>query len=722
MSGQPSNIQSENALVRFGDATQSLDVDPAELEMLRRAAVFQDHFDDPDAGDEPARAINPIKIVLRTLRGRYWIAAALAVLFASLGATGGYLSKHPVYVSGGIIQVYPNRTSILYGDEDDSRLRLFDAFVAAEASFLNSPSVMERAVKSKLLKELGWTVDLDGMNRLKETVAVDKKGSLITVTTGFDDPNSAATLLNVVLDAYEELHIERLKLQDTVRDRELSVREQEILTKLGELDKQILVIGQEYGADSIVSAHIRKITQAEDADKRAAELAMSIASMSGSKKNNDVDVGDAELKRLVVLDHALADMLFERSKQMAELAVLNARHAPEHVDVVEMQARIEVIDQAIEERRIQLTTLGTTGALTKGDSKGTTESLDDLTALHERFVDQRKNFQQEARDLNGRLIQLDSLKDERTQLRSSLQETRRALEQIRLESNHTLPGTIEIKSRGVVSTSPASDKRMMFCLAGGGFGAVGGIALTLAFGLLFGGYRFSDDLSEGQPGIPMVGVLPTMADSQSESNPEFQRAINRLSIDLQLLLDATPGGKVVAVTGSSGGSGSSTVALNLARAFSYSRLNTVLVDADFTDGSLTSLLGLQGSAGLRECLLEGNLGKQLVESQPSLLRTLPLGNNQLLTDSHIARRQFAHLLHQLRSQCDLVIVDLGPLTQRLVARLGSALADRVLLVVPAGAKTGVVNPAISELERLAPQRALTILNFAVPGDPLLQAI
>ncbi len=722
MNSLSSDMTSENAIVRSDDATRSRGIDPAELELLRRAAVFQDHFDEPGAGDEPVRAVNPIKIVLRTLRGRYWLAASLAVLFAIVGATGGYLSKHPVYVSGGIIQVYPNKTNILYSDQDDSRLRLFDAFVAAEASFLKSPPVLERAVKSPLLKDLGWTADLEGMNRLKETVAVDKKGGLITVTTGFDDPTSAATLLNVVLDAYKELHTERLKLQDSVRDRELSVREQEILSKLSELDKQILAIGQEYGADSIVSAHIRKITQAEDADKRAAELAMSIAAMSGTQKNNDVDVGDAELKRLVVLDHALADMLFERSKQMAELAVLKARHAPEHRDVIEMQARVKVIDEAIEERRTQLTTLGTTGALTKGDTKGTSESLDDLKALQERFVAQRKSFQQEARDLNGRLIQLESLEDERTQLRSLLQETRRALEQIRLESNHSLPGTIEIKSRGVVSTRPASDKRKMFSLAGGGFGAVGGIALTLAFGLLFGGYRFSDDLSEGQPGIPMVGVLPVMANAQSENNPDFQRAIYRLSVDLQLLLDATPGGKVLAVTGTGGGSGSSTVALALARAFTNSRLNTILVDADFTDGSLTSLLGLQGIAGLRESLLDGNLGSLSVDGDASLLRTLPLGNNQVLTDSHIARRQFAHLLHQLRSQSDLVIVDLGPLTERLVARLGSALADRVLLVVPAGATTGIVHPAISELERLAPQRALTILNFAVPGDPRLHAI
>jgi uncharacterized protein involved in exopolysaccharide biosynthesis/Mrp family chromosome partitioning ATPase len=722
MNNQHADNFTQSAMVQQIANTADADVDTDELEILRRAAYFQENFDHGDRNEETVSAVNPIKIALRTLRGRYLIAAILATIFGSVGALGGYLSKHPVYVSGGIIQVFPSKTNILYSDQDDSRLRLFDAFVAAEASFIKSPPVLERAVKSSLLKDLGWTSDLEGMNRLKETVAVEKKGGLITVTTGYVDPTAAAVLLNAVLSAYQELHTEQLKLQDSVRDRELSQREQEILTKLAEFDKQILEVGQEYGADSIVSAHIRKITLAEDIDKRVSELGMSIGAMGNAKKSNDVDVGAAELKRLVVLDQALADMLFEQSKQRAELAVLEARHAPEHRDVIEMQARIKVIDQAIEERRNQLTTLGTTGALTKGDSKDTSETLDDLKALQARFVDQRKVLQQAARDLNGRLIKLEALKDERNQMRSLLEETRRALAQIRLESNHSLPGTAEIKSRGVVSSRPASDKRMMFCLAGGGFGALGGVAATLIGGLMFGGYRFSDDLSEGQPMFPMMGIVPAIASNNPDADAEFQQAIHRLAVDLQLLLDATPGGKVLAIAGTCHGSGSSTIALGLAKAFTDSRLRTVLVDADFGDGALTSKLGLNGSAGVRECLLDGHLGGQLVNAATSQLRTLPLGNTQAISDVQIARRQFAHLLQQLRSQSDLVIVDLGTLTHRMVARMGSALADRVLFVVPSGAKPGIVNPALEDLEKLAPQRALTLLNFAKSSDPLQRAV
>lgn len=714
-------IQS-GAVVPTTDLTAPSDNDYTERDLTSHSADVPDAFEQPDSAEESVRAVNPIKIVLRTLRGRYLIAVLLAFLFSILGAIGGFLAKQPTYVSGAIIQVFPNKTNIMYSDQDDSRLRLFDAFVAAEASFLKSPPVLERAVQSPLLKELGYSADLEGMSQLKQTVAVEKKGGLITVTTGNRDPQAAATILNVVLDAYEALHVEEQKLQDTVRDHELSLREHEILQKLSDLDKQILEVGQEYGADLIVSAHHRKITQAEDVNKRIEDLNMSIAAMSNVKKNNDVDVGDAELKRLVVLDSALADMLFEQSKQRAELAVLETRHAAENREVIEMQAKIRIIDQSIEERRNQLTTLGTTGALTKGDSKGTTESLEDLKALQARFMEQQSNLQQEARDLNSRMIKLEFLKVERAQKRALLEETRRTLEQIRLESNHTLPGTAEIKSRGVASTKPASDKRMMFCLAGGGFGAVGGVALTLAYGLLFGGYRFSDDLSEGFPQFPLVGVLPTTGQVQPGADAEFQGAIYRLAVDLQLMLDATPGGKVLAITGTAAGSGSSTVALALAKAFTNSRLATVLVDADFVNGSLTHDLGLTDSLGLRECLLNGSLGSQLVDGQSDLLRTLPIGKNEMLTDSRIARRQFAHLLQQLRSQSDLVIVDLGSLTNRLVARMGSALADRVLFVVPAGAQASAVNPALAELERLAPQRALTILNFAVPGDPRLQAV
>lgn len=668
--------------------------------------------------DEAAltKPVNPVLIVLRTLRGRWGIAGVLAVIFSVCGAVAGYKAKQPVYVSGGTIQVFPNKTNILYADTDDSRLRLFDAFVAAELSYLLSSPVLERAITLPGMKVLNWPGDVEGAAALKKTLAVEKKGGLITLTGGYRDPQAAASIVNSVLDAYSILHVEQLQLHDSVRERELTERERDLLSRLNEFDAQILEIGREYGTSSIGMAHTRKISQAEEVDQRISDLELTIATQEAAESSNNVDIGDAEIKRLLVLDHAMADMLFERSKIAAELAVLQTQHAEEHHLVIETKARLSVIDKAVEERRNQLATLGTSGALTKTSEGGRNDSVADLKSLRNRFSSRRDDLQKEARELNERLIKLEFLRKERDESRILLDETRRALEQVRVESRHSLPGTVEVKSRGTVPTTPATDKRVAFAAAGGVFGAIGGVMVTALYGFAFRRCRFSDDISST---LEVIGALPRCPEITPEAEEVYQHSIQRLRVELQLRTSPTPGGYVLAVTGVRPGAGSTTVAIALAQAFSEATVQTILVDSDFRDSEITRRLGLEHAEGVREALLDRHLNLQLKEATVGELRTLPLGNKQQLSDSHVSHRPLSNLLQQLRTRCDLVILDLGPLPDRLTARLGVSLADQVLCVVPAGEATQSVDQTLAAVNRLAPQRSLVVFNGAGTDDPLL---
>ncbi len=478
-------------------------------------------------------------------------------------------------------------------------------------------------------------------------------------------------------------------------------------------------IGREYGAISITGAHIRKISQAEEVDQRIAELEMSIATKEANSNESSIDIGDQEIKRLMVLDHAMADMLFERSKLAGDLEYLEGRHAKEHREVVEKTAKIKIIDKAIEDRRTQLSTLGSVGALSKAGGSNA-ESVADLKALRDRFVARHTALQEEARQLNERMVRLESRSKEREQSMKMLEETRKALEQIRVESQHSLPGTVEIRSRGAVSIAPSADKRMMFGLAGAVFGGAGGLATVVALGLVFRRYRYSDDLSGGHPWLPLVGVLPDFGEGKVDEQPAFLHALQRLTVDLQLRSVGVGSTEVLAVTGTRLEAGSSTIALGLARAFASAHVNTVLVDADLSQRKLTTAYGLENEEGLREVLLSGHLNGQLPDrstSSLSSLRILPAGNSDKMSDVNISRKALAQFLHQVRQKCDLVVLDLGPLEQRTAARLGVALADHVVLVVPAGDETSQIQPVIQALQQLAPHRSTAVMNFALRSDP-----
>ena len=125
--------------------------------------------------DDGPKPVSPVRIVVRTLRGRWAIAITLAILLGAGAGTAGYVTKHPVYVSGGLVQLSPIKSNILYNDTDDSRLRLFDAFVQAEFSYIQSTPVLERALKSPDLESLEWASDFEGVTKLRKTLEVTKK-------------------------------------------------------------------------------------------------------------------------------------------------------------------------------------------------------------------------------------------------------------------------------------------------------------------------------------------------------------------------------------------------------------------------------------------------------------------------------------------------------------------------------------------------------------------
>ena len=99
-----------------------------------------------EAGNEPPASLDPLGILRRALRGREGRVALAMLLVALLGAVGAYFAINPAYQSSGMVRVLAREAKILYADSDDSRLRLYDAFVTAEMELLQSRPVLEAAL------------------------------------------------------------------------------------------------------------------------------------------------------------------------------------------------------------------------------------------------------------------------------------------------------------------------------------------------------------------------------------------------------------------------------------------------------------------------------------------------------------------------------------------------------------------------------------------------
>ena len=95
--------------------------------------------------DSANAQVNPLKTILRLVRGQFWRVIILSVLAGCGLAFAAFSVTKAFYESQGLVRLVAKEPKILYADKDDSRLRLYDAFVSAEATYLQSQQVITRA-------------------------------------------------------------------------------------------------------------------------------------------------------------------------------------------------------------------------------------------------------------------------------------------------------------------------------------------------------------------------------------------------------------------------------------------------------------------------------------------------------------------------------------------------------------------------------------------------
>ncbi len=471
--------------------------------------------------------VNPLMTLARIFRGQWRLTIILALGLGLAFALLAFSVAKPIYESEGLVRVIAKEPKILYADSDDSRLRLYDAFVSAEVTYLQSQKVIEKAYKILLdkLDSQGSVPVRPSAKDYADAVTIQKLKGLISVRSKSGSPALAQQSVNALLASYGELHMEQSGSRQTLRARELEVRVGELVTKQQILGEQLLAVGEEYDASSLAKAHLTKVTQLEELDRRIDELTNTLLEMETSDGALDADTGDMEIKRATLLDRAMADMVFERAKRAAELEKLLLRYQPEHPKVETLTASLGVIDLAIESRRRLIATLGKTGAITGGDGAAKSQSLAELHALKRKLISRRTELSKAAIVLNGKLIDLKRLNEEKAQVSGMLAETRRILDQVRLESRNSLPGTVEILSRASAPNTPVSDKRKQFALLGLVFGCMLGAVIIVIRRQLNGELRYSDDLAS---------LLPPGMEAQVLGEPLSQERLTALLAEYQL--------------------------------------------------------------------------------------------------------------------------------------------------------------------------------------------
>lgn len=120
-------------------------------------------------------------------------------------------------------------------------------------------------------------------------------------------------------------------------------------------------------------------------------------------------------------------------------------------------------------------------------------------------------------------------------------------------------------------------------------------------------------------------------------------------------------GQIVSLTGITGGAGTTTIALAVARACARLGKSVTLVDLDFQSVGLDVAAGCEKSSGLNWSTLQTQAaqadGAAIIAELPEIEGVRLLANHSL--DSRPDRQLQIRVLEQLSSNCDVVLIDAG---------------------------------------------------------------
>jgi Mrp family chromosome partitioning ATPase len=379
-----------------------------------------------------------------------------------------------------------------------------------------------------------------------------------------------------------------------------------------------------------------------------------------------------------------------------------------------MKGEIAVLDKAIEERRAQIATLGRTGALTQRDQTEK-QSVEELQALLTKLQERRKTLEAEALDLTSRIIKLGYLKEERSQARAHLDQTRAALEEVRVESRNSSPGVTEVVARGSVPDRPFEDKRKAMAMVGlmGGLGA--GFGLIALWGLLRPTVRNEEDIAALGPSVVSAGAF------NSEDEP-VHRLRNMLHIALSR--QESGRGRIVAVIGGGREQGVTTLARLLAHSFHLAGSKTAVVDGHLEKPDMSELCGASGDTGLTDWVL-GPRTDALPVASAGGIALLPAGRNSAIRDHSLSPRDVRQVMEKLAAEHDIIIADCGAARQVLSSTLFAAHCDVVLLVLRRGIPLAEARSAAAAVLATSRKQVLVVLtgepDAAIPGWAMISA-
>jgi succinoglycan biosynthesis transport protein ExoP len=548
------------------------------------------------------------------------------------------------------------------------------------------------------------------------TVDGGTQSQIINISYQSDDPLEAAEVINAVADAYIEFGLEaRLStLKDTAKWLGDQLDDLKATLQASE-DKLAAVRTQSGLMDSEQQARIAN-TQLSNLNNelvRAQTLLSQAQEMYSQVQKLDRSKGDYLSLGPVLQNQTIRDLVREESNQSRAVEELAERYGEKHPKLIAARSDLagaksnlnrevdKIVENIAKEYRlaqVQLENVKELTAKTKAELQSYQGSSFEITRLEREVENNRRVYE----SFLGRLMEADV-------------------------SGDYDASNVRIIDRATVPDFPIKPRVPLIIAAALMAGLFFGVVLAFLREALGNVFNTPDQIEE-QLHIPTLGITPLVKNTKKSVMPEkqyiadqrstFAEAINTIRTGL-LFSDIDNPPKTVLITSTVGSEGKTTLAINLAVAFSQLD-KTLLIELDLRKPAIAKDLGLTNTTGLSDVLTGGvNVkikGDELtkVEGAPNL-RVLTCGSIPPNPMELLSSKRFANLLESLKEQFSHIVIDSPPTLPVSDACVLSKLSDATIIAVKAeGTKINMAKETVARLHKVKANITGVVLTQASP--------
>lgn len=664
-----------------------------------RAAPLSGH----GAGDSSEELIGfDFTRYLRSLRKYAW--AVLALMSLAITAAVFYTDRLPkVYEATASVQIEPRVVDVLGTGQEMTGGAGADYYKQQQeklGSYMMARLTVESAgLHQKLLGEherahgkLDEQYDL-ATRRLRDMLAVrypqQNRTMYITVRSG--DPQLAADIANAHSKQFEDYSRGTLAgdtkkqseaLAGEFASVETALRDAEAALFQFQKDNDLLAVSLE-DRQSTVSANIAAYTQKVN-EARAKRIELS-AKLDRMKQAAQIDVLESPL--LTISDVSSFDSL--RAQYYAErsrLIEMEQDFGPKNAEYQKQKAKVDSLLSALRaESRRQLA-----GVEEQFQAALTTERA--LSAEIERY-------RKEAFDLGPKIVLFNELarKKKGYEDKYNILVARLSATEMTGRMNDRIDNAnIRRLDPALVPTKPVSPSLQINVMIAGTLSLMFGVGLVMLITFLDRSVKSAEDAQQAA-GVPVLGVIPMLAESELASNDDRSRDLyvhqhptSRTaeccrSLRTNIMFSAADRAlKTLVVSSANPREGKTTSVFYLGTTMAQSGQRVLLIDTDMRRPRLHSSVGVSRQKGLSNLILGEDAYDDVIKTtEIQNLFVLPCGPLPPNPAELLMTKRFEAVLAELGRRFDRVILDSPPLGAVTDAVVLSKLADGVIIVVRA---------------------------------------